>query len=144
MIEVVNAKTNDKGVDWFDVWKQSPESQVVQQEIQRIHEEKSSAQLDQDGDESMSHAEFAMPFWFQLQVVTVRVFQQYWRMPEYIISKWGLAIMAGLFIGFSFYDAAPSLAGMQNVIFSLFMVCSIFASLVQQVFYPSRPVPHLY
>ncbi|KAL2797413.1 ATP-binding cassette transporter [Aspergillus keveii] len=133
MIEVVNAKTNEQGVDWFNVWKQSPESQAVQDEIQRIHQKKSSSQPEQDGDESMSHAEFAMPFWFQLQVVTIRVFQQYWRMPEYIISKWGLAIMAGLFIGFSFYDAAPSLAGMQNVIFSLFMVCSIFASLVQQI-----------
>ncbi|KAL2825874.1 ATP-binding cassette transporter [Aspergillus pseudoustus] len=136
MIEVVNAKTNDKGVDWFDVWKQSPQSQAVQVEIQRIHEEKKSSHQQQgetEADEAMSHAEFAMPFWFQLKVVTVRVFQQYWRMPEYIISKWGLAVMAGLFIGFSFYDAKPSLAGMQNVIFSLFMVCSIFASLVQQI-----------
>jgi ABC-type multidrug transport system permease subunit len=54
-------------------------------------------------------------------------------MPEYIASKWGLAIMAGLFIGFSFFDAKTSLAGMQTVLYSLFMVCSIFASLVQQV-----------
>lgn len=131
MIEVVNAKTNDKGTDWFDVWKQSPECQGVQDEINRIHEEKSAVQ--QEDDQGMSHAEFAMPFWFQVYVVTYRVFQQYWRMPEYIISKWGLAIMAGLFIGFSFYDAKTSLAGMQTIIFSLFMICSIFASLVNQV-----------
>ncbi|KAL4879024.1 ABC-2 type transporter-domain-containing protein [Aspergillus karnatakaensis] len=133
MIEVVNGLTNDKGLNWFDVWKQSPESAAVQAEIQRIHEEKSSGPQPEEEDGGMSHAEFAMPFWFQLKIVTIRVFQQYWRMPEYIISKWGLAIMAGLFIGFSFYDAKPSLAGMQNVVFSLFMVCSVFASLVQQV-----------
>lgn len=132
MIEVVNAKTNDSGTDWFDVWKQSPECQGVQDEINRIHQEKSAVQQE-DEDQAMSHAEFAMPFWFQVYVVTYRVFQQYWRMPEYIISKWGLAIMAGLFIGFSFYDAKTSLAGMQTVIFSLFMICSIFASLVNQV-----------
>jgi hypothetical protein len=130
MIEVVNARTNDKGQDWFDVWKQSPESRAVKEEIDRIHEERKSTH---EEDSHQSHTEFAMPFWFQLYVVSRRVFQQYWRMPEYIASKWGLAIMAGLFIGFSFFDAKTSLAGMQTVLFSLFMVCSIFASLVQQV-----------
>ncbi|RLL97580.1 hypothetical protein CFD26_101749 [Aspergillus turcosus] len=130
MIEVVNARTNDRGQDWFDVWNQSPESRAVQEEIDRIHEEKKSTH---EEDDDQAHTEFAMPFWFQLYVVSRRVFQQYWRMPEYIASKWGLAIMAGLFIGFSFFDAKSSLAGMQTVLFSLFMVCSIFASLVQQI-----------
>ncbi|GFF35186.1 ABC transporter CDR4 [Aspergillus udagawae] len=130
MIEVVNARTNDKGQDWFDVWKQSSESRAVKEEIDRIHEERKSTH---EEDSDQSHTEFAMPFWFQLYVVSRRVFQQYWRMPEYIASKWGLAIMAGLFIGFSFFDAKTSLAGMQTVLFSLFMVCSIFASLVQQI-----------
>ncbi|KAL4780663.1 ABC-2 type transporter-domain-containing protein [Aspergillus varians] len=136
MIEVVNAKTNANGQDWFDVWKQSPESQGVQDELTRIHAEKSktTTSQQQDGhDETTLHSEFATPFWFQVSIVTQRVFQQYWRMPEYIISKCGLATIAGLFIGFSFYDAQTSLAGMQTLIFSLFMVCSIFASLVNQI-----------
>ncbi|KAJ5812426.1 hypothetical protein N7474_008727 [Penicillium riverlandense] len=133
MIEVVNATMNDKRQHWFDVWKHSPESQAVQEEIDRIHEERKFKQQEDEDQAPMSHSEFAMPFWFQLYVVTRRVFLQYWRMPEYIFAKWGLAIMAGLFIGFSFFDAKPSLAGMQTVIFSLFMICSIFASLVQQI-----------
>ncbi|KAI9043612.1 putative ABC multidrug transporter [Aspergillus affinis] len=132
MIEVVNEGANSRGQSWFDVWSQSSESQSIQTEINRIHAEQ-AAKPQESSDDRASQSEFAAPLWMQLYVVTRRTFQQYWRMPEYIVSKWGLAIMAGLFIGFSFYDAKQSLQGMQVLIFSLFMICSIFASVVQQV-----------
>jgi ABC-type multidrug transport system permease subunit len=54
-------------------------------------------------------------------------------MPSYILAKWTLGVAAGLFIGFSFFQADSSTQGLQNVIFSAFMVCTIFSSLVQQV-----------
>jgi hypothetical protein len=133
MLDVVNAQTNPQGEDWFDVWKQSNESQMVQAEIDRIHKEKQNQGGSESEDSSVTRSEFAMPFWFQLYQVTYRVFQQYWRMPSYIISKWGLGIAAGLFIGFSFYQAKTSLQGMQTIIYSVFMLCTIFTSLVQQV-----------
>lgn len=132
MIEVVNQGVNQQGQNWFDVWKESNESRDVQTEIDRIHAEQGAKPQDNTDDLS-TQSEFAAPLWFQLYVVTRRTFQQYWRMPEYIMSKWGLAVMAGLFIGFSFYGAKQSLQGMQVLIFSLFMICSIFASLAQQV-----------
>ncbi|KGO61449.1 CDR ABC transporter [Penicillium expansum] len=132
MLGIVNAGKNDKGQDWFDVWKQSNESTQVQTELERIHHEKSNESSAVD-DASQGHSEFAMPFWFQLTQVTYRVFQQYWRMPAYILAKWGLGIVSGLFIGFSFYGAKTSLQGMQTVIYSLFMICTIFSSLAQQI-----------
>jgi ATP-binding cassette subfamily G (WHITE) protein 2 (PDR) len=131
MLDVVNKGSNLQGEDWFDVWKQSQESTAVQTEIDRIHKERQGATTVDDT--AASHSEFAMPFWFQLWQVTYRVFQQYWRMPSYIMSKWGLGIAAGLFIGFSFYQAKTSLQGMQTIIYSVFMLCTIFTSLVQQV-----------
>lgn len=45
----------------------------------------------------------------------------------------GLSIAAGLFIGFSFYNADTSQQGMQNVLFSVFMVTTIFTTLVNQI-----------
>ncbi|KAJ9490393.1 hypothetical protein VN97_g2891 [Penicillium thymicola] len=132
MLGIVNAGKNDKGQDWFDVWKQSNESKQVRTELERIHNEKASEPSAVD-DPSQGHSEFAMPFWFQIIQVTYRVFQQYWRMPAYILAKWGLGIVSGLFIGFSFYDAKTSLQGMQTVIYSLFMICTIFSSLSQQI-----------
>ncbi|KGO66421.1 CDR ABC transporter [Penicillium italicum] len=132
MLGIVNAGKNDKGQDWFDVWKQSNESTQVRTELERIHNEKANEPSGAD-DSSQGHSEFAMPFWFQLNQVTYRVFQQYWRMPSYIMAKWGLGIVSGLFIGFSFYGAKTSLQGMQTVIYSLFMLCTIFASMAQQI-----------
>ncbi|KAJ5566187.1 hypothetical protein N7535_007825 [Penicillium sp. DV-2018c] len=132
MLDIVNAGQNSKGEDWFDVWKRSNECAEVQTEIDRIHKEKADA-LPAEDDSAQSHSEFAMPFWFQLTQVTYRVFQQYWRMPSYVLAKWGLGIASGLFIGFSFYDAKSSLQGMQTIIYSLFMICTIFSSLAQQI-----------
>ncbi|MGG6495547.1 UNVERIFIED_CONTAM: ABC transporter permease, partial [Bacteroidetes bacterium 56_B9] len=61
------------------------------------------------------------------------VFSQYWRMPSYIMAKLVLSAASGLFIGFSFYQADATLQGMQNVIYGLFMVTTIFSTLVQQI-----------
>lgn len=73
-----------------------------------------------------------MPFANQLWYVTQRVFQQYWREPVYIWAKLILAIASGLFIGFTFFQPNSSQQGFQDVLFSAFMLTSIFSTLVQQ------------
>lgn len=40
------------------------------------------------------YREFAVPFGIQLRAVLGRVFQQYWRTPEYIYSKYFLIVSA--------------------------------------------------
>ena len=121
----------DKDFDWFETWKQSPEARNVQTELDRIHAEQQKVE-DNDEDPN-SGAEFAMPFGAQLKEVTVRVFTQSWRLPSYILAKFGLGVASGLFIGFSFWNADSTQQGMQNVIFSIFMVSTIFSSLIQQI-----------
>ncbi|KJY00318.1 ABC transporter like protein [Zymoseptoria brevis] len=131
MLEIVG----DESSDWVGTWNDSKEAGEVQEEIERIHKERSSAveNSNDDNDDPYAHAEFAMPFGAQLKMVTHRVFQQYWRMPSYLFAKMALSIAAGLFIGFSFYAADATLQGMQNVIYSLFMLTTIFSTLVQQI-----------
>lgn len=125
-------ETTVDGKDWNATWKESEECLAVYEEIDRIHQ---SAQMHAAEDEStvQTASEFATPFWQQLCLVSQRVFQQYWRMPYYIWAKLGLGMSSGLFIGFSAYNSPNSLQGMQNVIFSVFMVTTIFSVLVQQV-----------
>ncbi|KAJ5949948.1 hypothetical protein N7454_001532 [Penicillium verhagenii] len=130
MLEVVNKGTNDKGEAWFDVWKAGPECAEVQAELQRIHEQTKGRIMEGESDRT---GEFAASLSTQLRIVTYRVFQQYWRMPSYIIAKMMLGIASGLFIGFSFWKTGHSLQGTQNVMFSLFMICAIFSSMVQQI-----------
>lgn len=132
MLEIVNAGSSGKGQDWHEVWKGSDETVGIQEEIEKLHQEPRSSNS-QDDEEGGHHSEFATSFSHQLYWVTHRVFQQYWRMPSYIFAKMALGVAAGLFIGFSFYQSDRSQQGLQNVIFSAFMVCTIFSSLVQQV-----------
>jgi ATP-binding cassette subfamily G (WHITE) protein 2 (PDR) len=68
----------------------------------------------------------------QLKVNLHRVFQQYWRSPVYIYSKTALCVLVALFIGFIFFDAPNSIQGMQNQMFAIFNIYTIFGQLVQQ------------
>ncbi|KAJ5880864.1 uncharacterized protein N7473_011917 [Penicillium subrubescens] len=135
MLEIVNAGTNPEGKTWFDLWNGSAEAAGVQKEIDRIHESKKN-QPAHDPDQlpdPREQSEFAMPLMKQMPIVFTRVFQQYWRMPDYVMAKIMLGLCSGLFIGFSFFRPDHSQQGMQNQIFSLFMICAIFSSLVQQI-----------
>lgn len=131
MLEIVNQGKNDNGREWFDVWTESEQAQGVQRQIDQIHEEKRHEKLDMA--KETGGGEFAMPLFTQIQECTVRAFQQYWRMPSYVLAKMGLVTVAGLFIGFSFFSADATIAGMQTIIFSVFMLTTIFSSLVQQI-----------
>jgi len=132
MLEVVNNGTNDQGVEWDQVWNASAERGGIDAEIEQVHADMMDEPVASDGG-ALAHSEFAMPFLAQLSAVTLRVFQQYWRMPTYIFAKFFLGTVAGLFIGFTFFQAKGTLAGMQNVLFAVFQVITIFSSLVQQV-----------
>ncbi|KAF4339011.1 ATPase [Fusarium beomiforme] len=130
MLEIVNNATSSQGEDWHTVWKRSQERVAVEAEVARIQSEMSSKAPQ---DDATSHSEFAMPFSAQLREVTMRVFQQYWRMPSYIMAKIILGVVAGLFVGFSFYKPDSTFAGMQNIVFSVFMIITVFSTLVQQI-----------
>ncbi|KAJ3454809.1 hypothetical protein MRS44_013409 [Fusarium solani] len=132
LLEIGNSGSNGEGKDWHTVWEESEERAAVENEIDRIHAEKQTEKVAGE-DDPASQAEFAMPFRYQLQEVTYRVFQQYWRMPSYIFAKFTLGIAAGLFIGFSFFDANDTQAGVQEVIFAVFLLTTIFSTLVQQI-----------
>ncbi|KAF3927823.1 hypothetical protein ABW20_dc0102164 [Dactylellina cionopaga] len=125
MLEIINGGEQD----WPAIWKASQEAVGVQTELDRIHEEMAG----QAPKESGGSREFAMPLGQQMRYVTLRVFQQYWRTPSYIYGKLLLGVASALFIGFSFYIQKPSQTGTQNLIFAVFMIMSIFSTIVQQI-----------
>ncbi|CAO2652844.1 Nn.00g022550.m01.CDS01 [Neocucurbitaria sp. VM-36] len=131
MLEIVNQGNNENGQDWFDVWKGSEQARDVQRQIDAIHEEKQHEKIDME--KETGGGVYAMSLTAQIWECTYRAFQQYWRMPSYVIAKMGLCTVAGLFIGFSFFQANSTMAGMQTIIFSVFMLTTIFSSLVQQI-----------
>ena len=95
MLSIISAGASGNAVqDWAEIWKHSREYENVQSEIDRLcggsqqRAETVSVEIDQD--------EFAMPFKNQLFYVTIRIFQQYWRTPQYIWGKLMLGLMASL------------------------------------------------
>ncbi|KAI2617960.1 ABC-2 type transporter-domain-containing protein [Hypomontagnella submonticulosa] len=117
-------------IDWFQTWRNSPEYKEVQAELQRLTND-APARPPPTEDEQ-SYREHAASFTTQLYEVTSRVFQQYWRTPSYIYSKAALCILVALFIGFVFFNAPNTQQGLQNQMFAIFNLLTVFGQLVQQ------------
>ena len=135
MLEVIGAAPGSHtDIDWHQIWRDSQEYAEVHKEIDRLESERpkeapaSSNQTDKE-----SYREFAAPLAVQIREVTDRVFQQYWRTPSYIYAKFTLCLFSALFVGFVFFRAPLSHQGLQNQMFSIFLLFTIFGQLVQQI-----------
>ncbi|RMZ82683.1 hypothetical protein DV738_g1588, partial [Chaetothyriales sp. CBS 135597] len=135
MLEVIGAAPGSHTeIDWFHTWRDSPEYQAVHAELEQMKEERSMVLTRVNTQTRKAEfREFAAPFSIQLWETLKRVFQQYWRTPTYIYSKLGLVVSSGLFIGFSFFRAPNTQQGLQNQMFGLFMLMTIFGQLTQQI-----------
>jgi ATP-binding cassette subfamily G (WHITE) protein 2 (PDR) len=121
-------------VDWHQAWLDSAERVAVREELANIKRERRAMVPKQDKtSDKAAYAEFAAAYATQFFEVLRRVFQQYWRTPSYIWSKIALIVAVGLFVGFSFFRADTSMQGLQNQLFSIFMVFTVFGQLVQQI-----------
>lgn len=135
MLEVIGAAPGSHtDIDWHQVWRNSKEYQEVQRELDFLRDErpKQVPQTDAANDKQ-SYREFAAPFGLQQWEVTKRVFEQYWRTPSYIYSKAALCLGSSIFIGFIFYNAPLTQQGLQNQMFAIFLLFTIFGQLVQQI-----------
>lgn len=131
MLDVIGAAPGSQNtLDWPQLWRDSPEKQDIRYTLAQMKEELRNQPVDED---STALLEFAETIPMQLWEVTKRVFEQYWRTPSYLYSKLFLCLAAGLFIGFSFWDAGTSIQGIQNQLFSIFMLMTIFGGLLQQI-----------
>ena len=124
MLEVIGAAPGSHtDIDWYDTWRHSHEYRETQAELERLKTERPrEAPPRTSKDDQASYREFAAPFGVQMWEVTYRVFQQYWRTPSYIYSKTALCLFSSLFIGFVFFRAPLTQQGLQNQMFSIFML----------------------
>ncbi|KAJ7657217.1 ABC-2 type transporter-domain-containing protein [Mycena polygramma] len=132
MLEVIGAARGAKSVnDWPEVWKTSDERLQVRKEFDQMVAELSK--IEDAGDSVAGYELFAMPFSTQLRHCFKRVWIQYWRTPSYIYSKLTLVGISSLFIGFTIFMAHNDLQGLQNQLFSIFLLLILFGNLCQQI-----------
>jgi ATP-binding cassette, subfamily G (WHITE), member 2, PDR len=121
MLDVIGAAPgSETTIDWVNTWNRSPERQEVKRQLVIMKAELSQKPVQNDDPDALK--EYAAPFVTQLPVVLTRVFEQYWRTPSYLYSKFLLVTACYLFIGFSLYNTPVSLQGTQNQLLSIFMV----------------------
>ncbi|KAK6884936.1 Opaque-specific ABC transporter CDR3 [Candida tropicalis] len=130
MLSVVGAAPGSQAnQDYFEVWRNSPEYRAVQNELDRLESLHGVASVDKEED---SEKTYASSLWKQYVFVLQRLFQQYWRTPSYIYSKFAMAILCSLFNGFTFYKSRNSMQGLQNQLLSIFMLFVVMTTLAQQ------------
>ncbi|KAL1877939.1 Multidrug resistance protein [Diaporthe australafricana] len=135
MLNVIGAAPGaHTDIDWPQVWRQSAEYHGVQEELARL----SRPNVKDAPSESHSHGppqyrEFASPVSAQLLEVTKRVFEQIWRSPQYIYSKFTLSVGTALFIGLSVLNSENSIRGLQNQMFGVFLFLTIFNQIIDQM-----------
>ncbi|KAG0158600.1 hypothetical protein PDIDSM_66760 [Penicillium digitatum] len=134
MLEVIGAAPGTHSdIDWPAVWRESPERKAVQNHLAELRNNLSLKPVATTDNDPAGFNEFAAPFAVQLWQCLIRVFSQYWRTPIYIYSKTALCSLTALYVGFSFFHAQNSMQGLQNQMFSIFMLMTIFGNLVQQI-----------
>ena len=133
MLDVIGAgATATSTIDWHNVWKKSPEATANAVEIRRIHDDGRNRPAVQ----TTLHAEYSASWIHQTIVVTKRSAAAIWRDPTYVTAKLVLNICAGLFIGFTFWKSPSTLQGIQNKLFSIFVVLILSVPGAQQLQIP--------
>jgi ABC-type multidrug transport system ATPase subunit/ABC-type multidrug transport system permease subunit len=123
--------------DWPRLWTESPEAKHISTELDHIKGSVTSPAVETGKVcEIESRGAYQLSPLSQMLIVCRRVFQQYWRSPMYIMSKFMLVTACSLFIGFSFFHPGSSMLAVQDAVFSVLMICALFGTLVQQVRIP--------
>lgn len=115
--------------DYFETWRNSPEYRAVQNELHCLEEMPGLASGEKEPDTNQA---YAASFWKQYIFVVHRLFQQYWRTPSYIYSKFAMAVLCSLFNGFTYYKSQNSMQGLKNQMLSIFSMFVVLTTLAQQ------------
>ncbi|KAJ7745683.1 pleiotropic drug resistance ABC transporter [Mycena metata] len=141
MLDVIGAgATAASTQDWEAVWRKSPESAKARAELDRIHAEGRSRGAVQ----ATFTSDFATPWMQQATNLLRRDFRLRWRNPTYLMAKLMLNIVAGLFIGFTFFKAKATQQGTQNQLFAIYMSTILAAPLSNQLQVPFLEMRRIY
>lgn len=122
-------RTVGKRLNWNDEWANSQEQKAVVAEIAHLNAERSKLPAPKAG----TQHEFASPLWLQITTLTKRLFTQYWRSPSYLYGKLFVAVITGIFNGFTFYSLGTSIIDLQNRMFTAFLIVLIPPTVVNAV-----------
>ena len=131
-------------IDWNDEWLRSEQAARVLEEIDRVGSHATTAAAttttttgnddnDNDQQENEGEGEYAASTWTQTVELTRRMFRQQWRDPSYAYGKLFVAVVMGIFNGFTFWRLGSSVQDLQNRMFTCFLIVTIPPTVVNAV-----------
>ncbi|KAI1153946.1 ABC-2 type transporter-domain-containing protein [Nemania diffusa] len=121
-------------VDWNEEWRNSEQAAKVIEEIDGLKRTRSAATDPvRDAKTKDEYREYAASTWTQTVELTKRMFRQYWRDPSYLYGKFFVAVIIGIFNGFTFWKLGYSVQDMENRMFTSFLVVTIPPTIVNAV-----------
>lgn len=144
IMEITSQSGQDETpIDWEATWQKSERRRQAKRTTANLRDKLSLLGLD-------GPHRYEQHLSRQLYCVTIRLFKHNWRTPSYIYSKALLYLdrdsayntirntdfdrqIQALFISFSFWMSVNSVQGLQNQIFALFLLLTIFTNLDQQI-----------
>jgi ATP-binding cassette subfamily G (WHITE) protein 2 (SNQ2) len=118
-------------VEWTEEWRNSKEAHAVIEKIDSLKRVRSQSVHGKQHEDDSS--EFASSTWLQTTELTKRVFTQYWRDPSYLYGKLFVAVIVGIFNGFTFFQLGNSIQDLQNRMFTAFLILTIPPTVVNGV-----------
>ena len=118
-----------KRLNWNKEWRTSAENAALIEEISSINASRSKL----PAPKADTQHEFASPVWLQTTTLTKRMFIQHWRSPSYLYGKIFVAVIIGIFNGFTFYQLGNSVIDLQNRMFTAFLIVLIPPTVVNAV-----------
>ena len=122
-------RKDGKRLNWNDEWRNSQENADLVKEIAHINETRSKL----PAKDIHTEYEFASTTWTQCKTLTRRMFLQQWRNPSYLYGKIFVAVIIGIFNGFTFWNLGNTATDMQNRLFTLFLILLIPPTVVNTV-----------
>ncbi|KAL8826772.1 MAG: hypothetical protein Q9191_003588 [Dirinaria sp. TL-2023a] len=122
-------RADGKRLNWNDEWRRSSENAALLSEIQQINEQRSKL----PAPKAETQHEFASPVWLQITMLTRRMFIQHWRSPSYLYGKIFVAVIIGIFNGFTFWQLGNTVADLQDAMFTCFLIVLIPPTVVNAV-----------
>ena len=101
-------------VDWPGKWLRSPDIARLRRDIDEFQRKSQRVKY---LSKPYSKSRFPTNWPRQTFLLLKRAFVAYWRNPGYLLAKFSINLIAGLFIGFVFFQSDNSLQGVQRKIF---------------------------
>ena len=122
-------RKDGKRLNWNKEWRNSEENAHLLKEIEQINTGRSKL----PAKDVNTEYEYASPVWLQTTQLTKRMFIQGWREPSYLYGRLFVAVIVGIFNGFTFWKLGNTVTDLQNRMFTSFLILLIPSTVVNAV-----------